>query len=180
MLLYCTGLSDVQINVWSYVSWHVCHKGIVFNFHFCIHYSFTYTFPEVLLQGWRSIFFTGAQPRYSYIPNVAEPHLGLTDWWSAVGRDAVGAKVLGMHGVFLRMTSLRWVSEETITVDPDLVTGKSHQGNVLEHLGTSGQSLEGLLIWIAEPSGVARGLPMGLLRRSLHLCSCHCSFPEQT
>lgn len=51
-----------------------------------------------------------------------------------------------MNGVFLRMTSLPWVTEETITVDPDLYTGKSHQGNVLELLGTSGQNLEGLLI----------------------------------
>lgn len=51
-----------------------------------------------------------------------------------------------MNGVFLRMTSLRWVREETITMDPDLYTGKSYQGNVLELLGTSGKSLEDLLI----------------------------------
>lgn len=68
----------------------------------------------------------------------------------------MGAKVLGMNGVFLRMTSPRWVTEETSIVDPDLYTGKSHQGNVLELLGTR-QSPEGVLIGIAEPSGVARG-----------------------
>lgn len=46
-----------------------------------------------------------------------------------------------MNDAFLGITSPQWVPEETITVDPDLHTGKSHQRNVFELLGTSGQSL---------------------------------------
>lgn len=44
-----------------------------------------------------------------------------------------------MNGVFLGMDSPQWVTEETVTVDPDLHTAKSHQGKAELFLSSGGQ-----------------------------------------
>lgn len=72
-----------------------------------------------------------------------------------------------MNGVFLGMDSPQWVTEETVTVDPDLHTAKSHQGKAELFLSSGGKWAVGLLDTAVWPVVL-----MGLLCRSLRLCSC--------
>lgn len=73
-----------------------------------------------------------------------------------------------MNGIFLGMNSPQWVTEETITVDPDLHTAKSLQRNAELFFSCGGDTwVVGLLDTVVWPVVL-----MVWFCRSPRLCSC--------